>query len=103
MLRLWEYVSGELIGIRSSNRDARIVPARGTRFLYAANEVVRVGERRNLKAEDWEFLSPHFLAMDLNWTRFLNQQRQEGETSGDEVLKGQVQLGSQLYFSIGAG
>ena len=103
LLRLWEYVSGEVIGVRSSNRDARIVPARGRRFLYAANEVVRVGERRNLKAEDWEFLSPHFLAMDLNWPRFLNQQRQEGETSGDEVLKGQVQLALNSISALGLG
>ena len=103
LLRLWEYVSGEVIGSQSPNRNARIVPARGKGVLYAANEVVRAGERRNLKTEDWEFLSPHFLAMDLNWTRYLNQKRQEGETSGDEVLKSQVQLALNSIAALGLG
>ena len=103
LLRLWEYVAGELISIRSSNRDARIVPVLGKNVLYAAHEVVRLGERRNLKPEDWEFLSPHFLAMDSNWTRFLADQRQTGETSGDGVLKMQVQLAQNVISALGLG
>ena len=101
LLCLWEYVSGELIGIRSSNRNARIVPVRGKKVLYAAPEVVRLGERRNLKSEDWGFLSSHFLAMDSSWTRFLSEQRQIGEASGDEVLKAQVQLALNVISALG--
>ena len=104
LLRLWEYVAGELINsIRSSNRDARIVPVNGKNVLYAAHEVVRLGERRNLKPEDWEFLSPHFLAMDSNWARFLADQRQAGETSGDGALKIQVQLALNVISALGLG
>ena len=101
LLRLWEYVSGELIGIRASNRNARIVPVNGKKVLFAAHEVVRLGERRNLKPDDWEFLSPHFLAMESNWTRFLTEQRQAGEASGDEVLKRQVQLALRAISALG--
>ena len=101
LLRLWEYVSGELTGIWTSNRNARIVPVNGKKVLYAAQEVVRLGERRNLKPEDWEFLSPHFLAMDSSWTRFLTEQRQAGEASGDEVLKRQVQLAQSAISALG--
>ena len=101
LLRLWEYVSGELIGIRTSNRNARIVPVNGKKVLFAAHEVVRLGERRNLKPDDWEFLSPHFLAMDSSWTRFLEEQRQAGEASGDEVLKRQVQLALSAISALG--
>ena len=103
LLRLWEYVSSELIGIRSNNRNLRIVPARGKRVLFGANEVIRVGERRRLRSEDWDFLSPHFLAMDLAWTRFLAQQRQAAETSEDEVLKRQVQLALRSVLALGLG
>ena len=103
LLRLWEYVSGELIGIRSSNRNARIVPVRGEKILYAAHEVVRLGEGRNLRPEDWEFLSPHFLAMDSNWTRFLAEQRQTGETSGDGVLERHVQSAQSVISALGLG
>ena len=103
LLRLWQYVADGLISLRSSDRDVRIVPAIGKNVLYAAHEVVRLGERRNLKLEDSEFLSPHFLAMDSNWTRFLADQRQAGETSGDGALKMQVQLAQNVIEALGLG
>ena len=103
LLRLWEYVAGDLISIRSSNRDARIVPVIGKDVLYAAHEVVRLGERRNLKPEDWEFLSPYFLAIDSNWTRFLANQRQAVDTSGDGLLRMQVQLAQNVISALGLG
>ena len=99
LLRLWDYVSGELLGIRSSNRNARIVPVRGKKILYAASEVVRVGERSNLRPEDWEFLGPYFLALDSDWTRFMAEQRQSAEARGDETLKGRVQS-TQAVISV---
>ena len=102
LLRLWDYVAGDLIS-RPSNRDARIVPVIGKNVLYAAHEVVRLGERRNLKLEDWGFLSPHFLAMDSNWPRFLADQRQAVETSGNGALKMQVQLAQNVNSVLGLG
>ena len=101
LLQLWEYISGELIDIRASNRNARIIPVNGKEVLFAAHEVVRLGERRNLKPGDWEFLSSHLLAMDSSWTRFLTEQRQAGEASGDEVLKRQVQLALSAISALG--
>ena len=103
LLRLWEYVSGELIGVRSPNRNLRIVPARGKRVLFGAAEVIRAAERRSLRGEDWEFLSPHFLAMDPAWTRFLAQQRQAAEASEDEVLKRQVRLALSSLSTLSLG
>ena len=103
LLRLWEYVADGLISLRSSDRDVRIVPVIGKNVLYAAHEVVHLGERRNLKLEDSKFPSPHFLAMDSNWTRFLADQRQAGETSGDGALKMQVQLAQSVITALGLG
>ena len=89
LVRLWDYVADEVAVPWVNHSSVRIVPVQGKDVLYAANEVVRPGERRTLKPADWEFLAPYLLTLDPNWTRFLRQRRNE-ETSSDEVSKGQV-------------
>ena len=89
LLRLWEYVSAELIGLPSDDRNMRIVPVQGEEVLYATSEVVRPGERRTLEPADWEFLAPYLLTLDPNWVSSLQQWRNDGassdETSGNQV------------------
>ena len=101
LLRLWEYISDEVIRLRSYHGDVRIVPAQGKEVLYAANEVVRIGERRTLKPEDWEFLSPFLLTLDPNWTRFLAEGRRTAGLASDEALEAQVQVAFRCISALG--
>lgn len=100
LMRLWEYVSDE-VRLRSQYGDLRIVPAQGKEVLYAANEVVRIGERRTLRPEDWEFLSPFLLTLDPNWTRFLAEGRRTAGAASDEALESQVQVATRCISALG--
>jgi hypothetical protein len=55
--------------------------------LYAASEIVRLGEKKLLQSEeDWEFLAGHLIVLNQNWTRFLGGQRRDkadGDGRGD--------------------
>ena len=83
LLRLWAFVAPEmtsrynyLVGSGGFPENACIVPVQGREVLYAASEVVRLGERRLLQNEsDWAFLSEHLLAMNQNWPRFVADAR----------------------------
>ena len=102
LMRLWEYVSDEVIRLRSYHGDLRIVPAQGKEVLYAANEVVRIGERRTLiRPEDWEFLSPFLLTLDPNWTRFLAEGRRTAGADSNEALEAQVQVAFRCISALG--
>ena len=102
LLRLWDYVSDEVItGVLYDLRNMCIVPVRGEEALCAANEVVRLGERRILKPADYEFLAPHLLTLDLDWIHFLDKQAQTAETDGDKALGGQVSSASRCVSALG--
>jgi hypothetical protein len=78
LMCLWAYVAPEITGYRSymNGDDLKIVPAQGKDVLYAASEVVRLGEKKLLTSEaDWEFLSSYLIVLNSNWTRFLTEQR----------------------------
>lgn len=93
LLRLWVYVAPELTGYRADadRQRVRIVPAQGKDVLYAAREVIRLGEKRLLQSEeDWEFLAGHLLVLNPNWPRFLAEQRRHAEELNDRSLKGKV-------------
>jgi hypothetical protein len=91
LLNLWSYVAPEVTGWQCHDADRlRIVPVQGKEVLYAASEVVRLGEKKLLQSdEDWEFLAGHLIVLNQNWTRFLAEQRREKEKgasgSGDIV------------------
>ena len=89
LLHLWDYVSSEVTALLPYHRNVRIVPVQDKEVLYAANEVVRPGERRTLKLADWEFLAPFLLVLNPNWTTFLTQQRRIAETGDDKILSNQ--------------
>ena len=78
LLNLWAYVAPEIIGFRHflSAENLRIVPVQGKDVLYAASEVVRLGEKKLLNSEDdWRFLAKYLTVLNQNWTRFLAEQR----------------------------
>lgn len=90
LLNLWVYIAPEVTGWQCHDADAlRIVPVQGKEVLYAASEIVRLGEKKLLQSEeDWEFLASHLIVLNQNWTRFLADQRRdkaEGETRNDPV------------------
>jgi hypothetical protein len=90
LLNLWTYIAPEVTGWQCHDADAlRIVPVQGKEVLYAASEIVRLGEKKLLQSEeDWEFLASHLIVLNQNWTRFLADQRRdkaEGGSRNDPV------------------
>ncbi|TXL76443.1 ATPase [Vineibacter terrae] len=90
LLNLWSYIAPEVTGWQCHDADSlRIVPVQGKEVLYAASEIVRLGEKKLLQSEgDWEFLASHLIVLNQNWTRFLAEQRRdkgEGESRNDPV------------------
>ena len=74
LLHLWAYIAPEITGYarRAQPTGLRIVPVQGSNFLFAANEVVRLGERKLLQSdEDWDFLAPYLRIMDPDWPAYL--------------------------------
>lgn len=89
LLVLWNYVAPALRGWHAGElpRRLRIVPVQGSERLFAATDVVRLGESRLLQSdEDWNFFSQHLRVLNQNWTRFLTEQRREAGESGDRAL-----------------
>jgi hypothetical protein len=88
LLNLWSYIAPEVTSWQCHDADRlRIVPVQGKEVLYAASEIVRLGEKKLLQSEDdWEFLAGHLIVLNQNWTRFLAEQRRDkadGDGRGD--------------------
>ena len=78
LLNLWAYIAQEITGYRHylNAADVRIVPVQGKAVLYAANEVVRLGEKKLLQSDnDWVFLANYLIVLNQNWPRYLAEQR----------------------------
>ncbi|MBU4372687.1 MAG: ATP-binding protein [Proteobacteria bacterium] len=105
LLKLWAYAATEMTGYRPlvcNNRQVRIVPVQGKDVLYAASEVVRIGERRLLQADaDWDFLAAHLLVFNQNWSRFLAERRRDTEESNDKSLQSDVDAAYAVLKAIG--
>jgi hypothetical protein len=84
LLNLWSYIAPEVTAWQCHDADRlRIVPVQGKEVLYAASEIVRLGEKKLLQSEDdWEFLAGHLIVLNQNWTRFLADQRRENADGG---------------------
>lgn len=84
LLNLWSYIAPEATGWQCHDGDRlRIVPVQGKEVLYAASEIVRLGEKKLLQSEeDWEFLAGHLIVLNQNWTRFLAEQRRDKADGG---------------------
>ncbi|MEQ8354151.1 MAG: hypothetical protein RH942_01325 [Kiloniellaceae bacterium] len=89
LLTLWAYVAPEATGFwnRDTAISLRIVPVQGKDVLYAATEVVRLGEKRLLQSEtDWQFLAKYLLVLNQNWLKFLAVRRRTAEGKGESGL-----------------
>lgn len=91
LLLLWIYVASDVTGYFRKYLGVRIVPVQGKNVLYAAKDVVRLGEKKLLPSnDDWEFLSKHLLVLNQNWPRYLAERRRNAEDLKDEGLGRQV-------------
>jgi len=99
MLSLWVYIATghHYYG----HGGVRIVPAQGKEVLYAAKEVVRLGEKKLLQSkDDWEFLAKYLLVLNQNWLRFLADQRRNAEERGDPSLGEQVKAAYRVLDGL---
>ncbi|MEY9625058.1 sacsin N-terminal ATP-binding-like domain-containing protein [Sinorhizobium fredii] len=104
LLILWAYVAPDITGYRHyvSAVDVRIVPVQGRDVLYAADEVVRLGEKKLLQSEDdWDFLAKFLIVLNQNWTRFLADQRRTASEQKGTVPKEDVEAAYAVLKEIG--
>lgn len=104
LLALWAYVASEVAGFRyAANAErVRMLPVQGNDVLYAANEVVRLGEKKLLQSDDdWDFLATHLLVINQNWPRFLAEQRREAEERNDKKLQDDVRAAFAILKTMG--
>ena len=104
LLKLWAYIAPEITGYlcHVNKASLRILPAQGKDVLYAATEVVRLGEKRLLQSEkDWEFLAAYLLVLNQNWPRFLAEQRRAVEERDGKGLAKEVEAAFAVLRAIG--
>ncbi|MBI2800241.1 MAG: ATP-binding protein [Gammaproteobacteria bacterium] len=104
LLNLWTYVAPEITGFRyyKSAKNIRIVPVQGRDVLYAASEVVRLGEKKLLQSEDdWEFLAKYLIVLNHNWPRFLAEQRRAASEEKPSIDKESVEGAYAVLEEIG--
>lgn len=104
LLILWAYVAPEITGYRHyvSAEDVKIVPVQGKDVLYAASEVVRLGEKKLLQSEDdWEFLAKYLIVLNQNWPRFLAEQRRGASEKSGSIQKDDVEGAYAVLEEIG--
>lgn len=91
LMVLWNYLAPEIGKLKSSFpvAELRIIPVRGENCLRPGNEVVRLGENRELNTEaDWQFLAQYLVVLDQQWTQFLGEAEREAKDKNDaETLK----------------
>ena len=103
LMVLWAYVSDQVSAHRfyCSHTDVRVVPVQGRDVLYAAAEVVRLGEKKLLQSEeDWTFLAQHLLVLNQNWPRFLADQRRKAEEREDKPFGQEVEAAYDLLEKL---
>ncbi len=104
LLNLWAYVQPEITSYRSSVKadGLMIVPVQGKDVLYAASEVVRLGEKKLLQSQsDWDFLAKYLIVLNQNWTRFLAEQRRVTLEQKVSSIKKAVEAAYAVLDKIG--
>ena len=104
LLKLWAYLSPEFASYRyfAGGADIRLLPVQGSNDLYAAKEVVRLGEKKLLQSEDdWEFVAEYLIVLNQNWRRFLAEQRRDAETNDVTVLGAEVESAYSMLGAMG--
>lgn len=104
LLTLWSYVDGLLksYSYYCTESDLRVVPVQGKDALFAASEVVRLGEKRIVPSEDdWQFLGDRLSVLNQNWMRYLTEQRRLADLNKDKGLHKLVTAADHVLEEIG--
>lgn len=97
LLELWNFVGRWMYSWK--RKDLNIHPVRGNDILLSSNKVVRLGEKKLLQSEDdWDFLAKRLLVLDVNWLRFLTEQRRVSEETNNSFLREKVTVADQLLI-----
>jgi hypothetical protein len=95
VLELWKLASEWRYPWQLKNLN--IHPVRGRSILYSAKNIVRLGEKKLLQSEeDWDFLARYLLVMDVNWLRYLADQKRISEETRNTVLAEKVVAADQI-------
>jgi hypothetical protein len=91
LLKLWTYVAQAKRNIFLTGdcavKNLRILPAQGKDQLYAATQLVRLGEKKLLHSEtDWNFIAEHMLVLNQNWPKYLADELCKAKQQDDRVL-----------------
>ena len=89
LLILWGYVSPEVTDRYSypSRKGVRIVPVQGKDVLCAADDVVRLSDKRLLHSEqDWRFVAQYLSVLSQEWARYVAEQRRVASEHNDRTL-----------------
>lgn len=103
LLTLWAYLERVSSTYRYyvGPEALHIVPVQGKDVLCSANEVVRLGEKKLVPAEeDWRFLGDRLAVLNQNWLRFLTERRRLAERDGDDEQAKQVAAADDLLKRI---
>lgn len=104
LLKLWAYLAPDITGWRSgvNTKDIRIVPVQGKDVLYAASDIVRLGEKKLLHSDDdWEFLAKYLIVLNQNWPRFLAEQRRNAVRLGEESETESIDAAYSVLAKLG--
>ncbi len=104
LLSLWAYIAPMITGygFHGRNKEALcIVPVQGKGVLYAADEAVRLGEKKLVPTEDdWRFLGDRLSVLNQNWLRYLTEKRRVAEQDGNMELAEQVKAADAVLEAI---
>jgi hypothetical protein len=103
LLGLWTYLAPVITGyrVRGGERGLCLVPVQNKEVLCAADEVVRLGEKKMLPSDDdWQFLGDRVSALDQNWLRYLTGQRRVAEANDDKELYERVDAADAVLSAI---
>jgi len=89
LIALWNGIAQEtrrsVVGPQFELTSLRIVPIQSRVGLYAAEDVVRLGERWTaLSDEDWEFLARHLRVLNRAWLKHLAERRRASDSDHEE-------------------
>ncbi len=103
LLNLWIYIESEVTGHRHlKHDDIHIIPVQGKNVLYAAKEVVRLGEKKILQSDDdWDFLLKYLLVSNQEWFTFTSDLKQNAEKRDDKLVKKKLESVDDVLKAIG--
>ena len=105
LLQLWLFVADDVCRYvpyrENSRRQVCIFPVKNDTTLHAANEVVRIGEKRILQSDDdWEFVNEFLLTVDQDWLSFLTDQLKRADEEKNTGLRRRLDAAQKVLETV---